>query len=551
MKPWYPTSNETEGVHCLPESSVLIRTELLEYISQLPAKRFKAVVLRGPPMSGKTSLFDLLEFVFKPLDDSPRIASPEANLLRRTFSGIQRLDNPSNYTTGMLRKELKRGQLPQILLVDECSISSEQPLQSGAVEFFRDLKGFLRLSNPAFFVVCAFVYKNGPVTSGFTFDAEILPLPEPSQQQPGLFLSVEECVHLAKQQEIAKPQAVGDLLHRTTAGHPGMVRALIEYLTLNAATGLPAQYLLLRPEFTTTISKLRIFGCFDLVTEGPEAQDIAKALIRKQNVFQQPSSKILKYFVRRGLIMDGGTTLASPMVEQEVIRQLCGNSKPTLPDTLDLSIAQAIAQMNRKVLASNLSAGVSGLPSEYLLSKEFTLACTAFGPHLFPEVGSVFGIAGRADLWIDGGRDWLIELMRSDHTQAAEKISEDQKEHLDRLDRTNGSYRELPWKDAAVVHFHFYQHNKQPMRSPHDLKPFLWLVDVDASTSEITLCHLFEGRFVQENIAMTALDEHLGPPNLKNRKQEALFANPAKEIDFEWMKEVGSKVNCYSLFSFT
>ena len=274
---WKPNeSNTTEGVANLSKDRVLVRNQLIQFIADR-ANKGSVIALRGPAMSGKTSLFHLLQNAFANPTDYP---SSAAVALRRSFGRVAYLGDPSKYDRNEtpLDRSPAPDSLPILLLVDECTNLYQQfAMGNQSIPFFSDLKGFLGAPRMHCVVVCAFIYKGSEIgaSSPLTFLREILP----TTSNPCLFFSQEECVQLAQQQGFPDPIAIGNMLHCTTAGHPGMVRAMIEYLALNAPTNLPNQYLLLRPEFTQTIYGQRIFQLFNLIQSNANVIQFAKMLI--------------------------------------------------------------------------------------------------------------------------------------------------------------------------------------------------------------------------------------------------------------------------------
>jgi hypothetical protein len=138
----------------------------------------------------------------------------------------------------------------------------------------------------------------------------------------------------------------------------------------------------------------------------------------------------------------------------------------------------SLSSIARSELRGNVAFGKTGLyKRQWQMS--FYYAVARVVPHnirISPDVGAVFGSKGYLDFYIDGEKQWGVELLRNGVEVA---------EHVGRF-KSMGIYRKIPLHDFAIVDFRAKP--ASPTDADRSLMPRgLWIVVHAADFAHFTL----------------------------------------------------------------
>jgi len=246
---------------------------------------------------------------------------------------------------------------------------------------------------------------------------------------------------------------------RLTRGHLGLLRQVLNQIwkmTRLGEAGIVAS--LLGPEFRDLLGGCRVR--YDPYKLDPEQQAILLDALDGTFNATDPQQLLCGSLVKAGYLFQTGNTtyqISSPIIRRSIIQRLCSSEfRPTeLPPSIYVLVKRAIQSLKPSSLKRTLGRNVNGSISEDTWQKEFYPAVSAHIPKQFlvsPDVGAIFsknikvkkrGKQPSVDFYIDGTVNWLLEFV------AEGSILQ---KHVDRF-QPGGSYNFIPTKQWLIVDF--------------------------------------------------------------------------------------------------
>jgi len=264
-----------------------------------------------------------------------------------------------------------------------------------------------------------------------------------------------------------------DHLYKITLGHFGFICYTLSFLlTTTQPVGTDgAKYTLLMSEYyLNQLSQMR--GVPQFARMPNEQQKFCRDILYHGPIaLSQASMHEYLEMIKNGTIVpvteSGKYEFSSPIIGYlATVTLLAPSIRPEkdLVHNLDDFIVMCLSNIRQSFLQNTLGTGLSYLLLERSWQMEFfSAAHMCFGRTTFisPDVGHIFGTTGLVDFYVNGDKQWAIELLRE---------GADLGEHLDRFN-FGGLYQKLPWKAMAVIDFRSAT-GAQP-RKQHD---YLWSV---------------------------------------------------------------------------
>ena len=150
----------------------------------------------------------------------------------------------------------------------------------------------------------------------------------------------------------------------------------------------------------------------------------------------------------------------SPIIRSIQINRLFSSSNGMQYSVLFEFITASLARVDHSILKNSWSAGLNNRLYERQFQVEFyRCAVDVLGGNGYcsPDVGKLFGANGYLDFYIDGEKQWAVELV---------KESDQMEEHSKRFDSNNGKYKNIPIKDYAILNFVYCENHATRKRLP-------------------------------------------------------------------------------------
>jgi hypothetical protein len=192
-----------------------------------------------------------------------------------------------------------------------------------------------------------------------------------------------------------------------------------------------------------------------------------------------------------------GFAFASPLVRQILLQRILqpGDEKEVNifgPVTLTDLLMRILRNFRRDILCHTLSLTKESHPIERQFQMEFYRAAVrCLGPQCtcFPDVGRVFNTTGQLDFYINGDYQWGVEILRCGNRKD---------EHIRRF--TQGLYQQIPMKDWAILDFHPWDQNKR--RQPRPNQAQYWVILCTSDFKKLCVRRLINGKVENADIEL-------------------------------------------------
>ena len=410
--------------------------------------------IRSPPASGKTTMIAML----KDCLDKMKFRNSSFS-----FLGTQQSDSWQDLVysnTNWTWKELLQCEKPFFLLVDEVQIAYTK-----FKLFFEKLKE-AQLNKTCQLRIILFASYGEQSIGG-------------EQGTPCEFSSVADldCLRLSRKEfeEITQlfekskgmklsPETKG-AVYASSAGHPGLIRSIFErlYDRFRQNNDFNQLQYLLSHDFRNRIQGSRSFtNVFDCIAV-EKTRNFLWEFIQVEST--DGYELIVFELIKKGLLArsDENVTFSSPickmLCQMQMVKHMITQMPSAETSSLKLKefLTKTISRMDKSLLKFSRGQTSTEIPLEAAWQMEFYTRAVSYLPmniNISPEVGKVFGIDGRLDFYVNGGKQWGIEL-----TRESSKLQE----HLDRFG-VNGAYHPIGCLDWVVVDFiseSKYKRNKQ------------------------------------------------------------------------------------------
>lgn len=459
-----------EGID-ITSSDICLREDTIEKMI-MKLNKVGVLLVRSPPMSGKTSLSQLLEQ--KLLSDSAD--SPDSPYRVFRISLIW-MNNSSDWTFDRRFHDLmgitwaqfldECDKVETFLIVDEVQMlyqpqGSPDPLHNGSV-FWNVFKKCQQTSNLSIVAFAGYGYMGAWDSSAPEITPYMIPLSNTWSLEDVRFTDDEYndyfsrfCKNYLQTMVPGDVRSLQNYVRSTTACHPGLVAFFMEHICNHFLPKLKYKREL---QFEEVFLYLKSHKFITAVDAGVRAYSLHNLTEKEMNlcdeVFQAPhntrrASQDHARLVRTGILttLGGGLDFASPFLRALYLQRRWGNhTRPTNPPETFRSFLEAVfGNISLETIKNSYSRGKDGRVLERQWQMEFYRAAAQVVPsdvYISADVGTYWGSKGFLDFWVDDERNWGIELLRD---------GSDASRHKDRFE-TGGIYESIRKisKEWAVI----------------------------------------------------------------------------------------------------
>lgn len=278
------------------------------------------------------------------------------------------------------------------------------------------------------------------------------------------------------------PPQLATLLCSFTGGHVGMTRAALE--------ALYQQFKRLAAVRDVTIAEVihyflssNMLHCIHYGIRSPpkfehfgaETTRLLKQILREGSVAIKTSGPELEIAIdlmERNVIrwnedVSGQVCFLNEATHRMAYDALCSSARPVRePSSLHDLLEQALPLIRADFLKENLGTGVNNVLMESVWQMELYRCTTALlqaKSHVSPSVGRIFDSTGQLDFYINGDKQWLVEV-----TREGSRLGE----HIQRF-TGDGLYAQMPCKARVVLDFRNSRPSKAVLRNYGDVAWFI------------------------------------------------------------------------------
>ncbi|PKC64275.1 hypothetical protein RhiirA1_462635 [Rhizophagus irregularis] len=417
------------------------------------------LLVRSPPMSGKTSLGQLLE---QHLVKDPNIRVIRISLLwmgipSGTWTFEEEFERLMSITWKKFQDEC--GHIRTIFIVDEVQMlyvpqgEHETASRHKGNVFWETVKRCQQISNLSIVAFAAYDYKGAWDLSSATYTIDVSPfmiLPENTWSIEDVRFTEEEykdyflrfcSTHLKNMEDEDDINYLQEYVCNTTACYPGLVAFFMNHIRDHFSRQLKYDDTL---KFDSIFLYLKSHGFMKAGFRGfahiknltPEEEELCDRVFQGPiNIRQSYStSGKVKMLVRTNLLseQDGKLDFASPYLRVLYLQRRWGSTiRPIIPPQDFKSFLHGtFTNMNAEAIRNSYCVGTDGRLLERAWQMEFYRAATQVLPadiFISPDVGTYWGSSGYMDFFVGDSRSWAIELLRdgekaSDHKSRINKI---------------------------------------------------------------------------------------------------------------------------------
>ncbi|CAB4446762.1 unnamed protein product [Rhizophagus irregularis] len=452
------------------------------------------LLVRSPPMSGKTSLGQLLE---QHLVKDPNIRVIRISLLwmgipSGTWTFEEEFERLMSITWKKFQDEC--GYIRTIFIVDEVQMlyvpqgEPETASRHKGNVFWETVKRCQQISNLSIVAFAAYGYKGAWDLSSATYTINVSPfmiLPENTWSIEDVRFTEEEykdyflrfcSTHLKNMEDEDDINYLQEYVCNTTACHPGLVAFFMNHIRDHFSRQLKYDDTL---KFDSIFLYLKSHGFMRAGFRGfahiknltPGEEELCDRVFRGPiNIRQSYStSGKVKRLVRTNLLseQDGKLDFASPYLRALYLQRRWGSTiRPIIPPQDFKSFLRGtFTNMNAEAIRNSYCVGTDGRLLERAWQMEFYRAATQVLPadiFISPDVGTYWGSSGYMDFFVGDGRSWAIELLRD-----GEKASD----HKSRINNIYKPIRKIS-KEWAIIDI---RHPGLPNNNPEYSADHHWI----------------------------------------------------------------------------
>ncbi|GBB99301.1 hypothetical protein RclHR1_03480005 [Rhizophagus clarus] len=424
-------------------------------IQKLVKKIYKAgfLLVRSPPMSGKTSLGQLLEQHL--VKDSDIRVIRISCLWMGNPSGSWTYEEEFQRLMGITWKKFQEEcfHIKTIFIIDEVQmlyVPNGEPMSASRHNgnvVWETIKRCQQVGNLFIIAFAAYGYKGAWDYSSTTCTIDVSPFAISSENT----WSIEDVrftkdeykdyflrfcrTHLGNIKDENDVKYLLKYVYNTTAGHPGLVAFFMNNIKNHFFPQLKYDDTL---TFERIFLYLKSYRFMNAVNEGfrgylhmqnltPEEERLCDRVFRRP-IDLRPNIEFDQIrLVKTNLLseQDGKLDFASPYLRALYLQRRWGSTiRPTIPpQDFKSFLYGTFTKMNAEAIRNSYSVGKDGRLLERAWQMEFYRAATQILPadaFISPDVGTHWGSKGYLDFFVDDGRNWAIELLRdgenaSDH----------------------------------------------------------------------------------------------------------------------------------------
>ena len=509
----YRSTNELEprfdGTYSLQSSEgiSLLNDQLITYRNPTIRKIYHRVeldtiiLIRAPPLSGKTSLVKLLDYDLRKkghhvfsislLGLPDPIPFSDSNLRNDvTFDDFWKQETRKVLGEATTWQQLLSTK--SYIIIDEAQI-----LYSRAKLFWETIKKLVQVRNELSPLVIFFAaYGEGSTGAIST------PINFPNSLNfVDISVTDEELLELFRNYDTIRGSAVPlnddmkNFVIKMTGKHIGLIIGTLNYLydeMRSIKSNKPREQLsyLLSRKFINQIQATRAVPDTTDERKRPliqEEKSIIMSIIDNDNyrVEYDRANPHMNRLIRDGFLINDNTYLsfASPLIKDIFVARLLSaplGDQDFKTNDMNSFIENTIRKMRNSAIINSLSRSPDGTLLERHWQNEFYRAASlSLGNRYYisPDVGRVFGSSGFIDFYINGTLKWAIEI-----TREGDKI----KEHEERF--TKGIYKTMI-DDGNIVKYGIidFRNNSMEIRN---VRPDFWYVLYDLKGSDsVDLIH--------------------------------------------------------------